>query len=117
MVNRYQTLLLKPSKENKMIRWLWSKLVVWGWDYSYDAVDPNDSSQYAPSIVLREDTSIDLDDPIRFKVQAVQGGTLVETSWRDRKTDDIDRKMHIITPDQDLAESIGKIVSMELLRR
>ena len=86
----------------------------------YITVEQDECNQpmgkYAP-ITLREDHSIDLDDPIRFKVQAVQGGTIVETSWRDHKTDNIDRKMHIITPDQDLSESIGKIVSMELLRR
>lgn len=103
-----------------MIRWLWSKLVVWGWDFSYDAVDPYERDQpmskYAP-VVACDENYIDLDNPIRFKVQAVQGGTLVETTWHDRKTDNLVRQMHIVTPDQDLADAIGKIVSMELLRR
>ena len=99
-----------------MIRWLWSKLVVWGWDFSYDAVDPNERGMHPISI---DDCGpgIDLDDPIRFSVQAVQGGTLIETRWYDHQKDTNIKKMHIITPDQDLADAIGKIVSMELLRR
>lgn len=100
-----------------MIRKLWSKLVVWGWDYSYDAVDPYESSQYAPSVLVDESSDIDLPDPIRFKVQAVQGGTLIETMWYDHQKNENIKKLHIITPNEDLSESIGKIVSMELLRR
>lgn len=103
-----------------MIRWLWSKLVVWGWDFSYDAVDPYQSrgERSIPISLVDESTeSIDLPDPIRFKVQAVQGGTLIETIWYDRQKDENIKKLHIITPNEDLSESIGKIVSMELLRR
>ena len=57
-----------------MIRWLWSKLVVWGLDFSYDAVDPNERGMHPISI---DDCGpgIDLDDPIRFSVQAVQAIT------------------------------------------
>ena len=103
-----------------MIRWLWSKLVVWGWDYSYDAVDPEQSmrGRYGVDVLVDDSASdIDLPDPIRFKVQAVQGGTLIETIWWDYKKDENIKKLHIVTPDEDLADSIGKIVSMELLKK
>jgi hypothetical protein len=62
-------------------------------------------------------TVIDLPDPITFKVQAVSGGTLVETRWYDYKKDDQIVKLHIITQEENLAESIGKIVTMELLQK
>jgi hypothetical protein len=62
-------------------------------------------------------TSIDLPDPITFKVQAVSGGTLVETRWYDYKKDDHITKLHIITQEENLSESIGKIVTMELLQK
>ena len=101
-----------------MIRWLWSKLVCWGWDFSYDAVDPKRDGRYGVDVLVDDSASdIDLPDPIRFKVQAVQGGTLIETIWYDYKKDENIKKLHIVTPDEDLAESIGKIVSMELLKR
>ena len=63
------------------------------------------------------ESGIDLNNPITFRVQAVQGGTLVETRWYDAKKDENERKLHIVTGEENLAEAIGKIVTMELLKR
>jgi hypothetical protein len=52
-----------------------------------------------------------------FKVQAVSGGTLVESKWYDYKKDEQRVKLHIITQEENLSESIGKIVTMELLQK
>ena len=62
-------------------------------------------------------SSIDLPDPIVFKVQAVSGGTIVESKWYDFKKDEQRVKLHIITQEENLSESIGKIVTMELLQK
>ena len=62
-------------------------------------------------------SGIDLPDPINFKVQAVAGGTIVESRWYDYKKDEQRVKLHIITEEENLAEAIGKIVTMELLKR
>jgi hypothetical protein len=62
-------------------------------------------------------SGIDLPDPINFKVQAVSGGTIVESRWYDHKKDENRIKLHIITQDENLSESIGKIVTMELLQK
>lgn len=64
-----------------------------------------------------ESSGIDLPDPINFRVQHVSGGTVVETRWYDAKKDDNIVKLHIVTPEENLSESIGKIVTMELLQR
>lgn len=61
--------------------------------------------------------SIDLPDPITFKVQAVSGGTVVESRWYDYKKDESRIKLHIITQEENLSDSIGKIVTMELLQK
>jgi hypothetical protein len=61
--------------------------------------------------------SIDLPDPITFKVQAVSGGTIVESRWYDYKKDEHRVKLHIVTQEENLSESIGKIVTMELLQK
>ena len=63
------------------------------------------------------DNSIDLPDPITFKVQAVSGGTVVESRWYDHKKEEHRIKLHIITQEENLSESIGKIVTMELLQK
>jgi hypothetical protein len=62
-------------------------------------------------------SGIDLPDPIIFKVQAVSGGTIVESRWYDHKKDENRVKLHIITQEENLSESIGKIVTMELLQK
>lgn len=104
-----------------MIRALWAKLVCWGWDFSYDAVDPHDRGRNRISEAVLaddcDDSNIDLPDPIRFKVQQVNGGTVVESRCYDHKKGENRVKLHIVTPDENLSESIGKIVTMELLQR
>jgi hypothetical protein len=94
----------------------------WGWDYSRQLPDTEfvtrtNRGLRAVSLSDDSDDGIDLNNPIMFKVEAVQGGTLVETRWYDHKKDENERKLHIVTPDEDLAEAIGKIVTMELIRR
>lgn len=97
----------------------------WGWDFSHEL---NESSiklsrtrgrNRIEEAVLCDsfDEGINLPDPIMFKVQAVSGGTLVETRWYDHKKDENRVKLHIVTQEENLAESIGKIVTMELLQR
>ena len=95
-------------------------------------VDSDDSCQAVPSGAKRSrgnisvrlendicinDEKIDLPDPINFRVQTVSGGTVVESRWYDHKKDENRIKLHIITPDESLSESIGKIVTMELLQK
>ena len=67
--------------------------------------------------VTESDPSIDLPDPIRFRVQQVSGGTVIETKYYDYKKDEERVKLHIVTPEENLSESIGKIVTMELLQK
>ena len=102
-----------------MIRWLWSNLMKWGWDFNRNIQLGARSKQetYLISSTEDDESAIDLPDPIRFKVQAVNGGTIVETRWWDGKKDENRVKLHIVTSDNDLAEAIGKIVTMELLQR
>ena len=107
-----------------MIRMIWEKMMKWGWDYNRNLRDDNSRparirSRRDAIEALGEDSSIgiDLPDPINFRVQAVAGGTLVETRWYDYKKDDNIIKLHIVTQEENLAEAIGKIVTMELLQK
>lgn len=109
-----------------MIRWLWSRMMKWGWDFNRDlrkdeplhvGIGRLRAKHQQDELILVSDDEIDLTDPIRFSVQAVQGGTLIETRWHDPKKDEYVRKLHIVTEQENLAEAIGKIVTMELLKR
>lgn len=55
-------------------------------------------------------------DPLRLNVFRANGGTIVETSSYDRKTDRNSTQLHIITHDIDLGQGISKIITMESLR-
>ena len=98
----------------------------WGWDYGRNVEDdgliPISRHKFSRSrnetlCIDDIESGIDLTNPISFRVQAVSGGTLIETRWYDPKTDNNDRKLHIVTEDENLAEAVGKIVTMELLKR
>ena len=99
----------------------------WGWDFNRDlrdddihvplAIRGNKRRRGQEDMILVSDNEIELTDPIRFSVQTVSGGTLIETRWYDPKTDNHERKLHIVTNEENLAEAIGKIVTMELLKR
>jgi hypothetical protein len=110
-----------------MIRSLWAKIVSWGWDYSYELTEDHTkparigrnsvSVSFDDCNIEESDPSITLHDPIRFRVQQVSGGTVIETKYYDHKKDEERVKLHIVTPEENLAESIGKIVTMELLQK
>jgi hypothetical protein len=112
-----------------VIRWLWSRMLKWGWDFSrqLDELDDDDPVARFRSRVAKirgevvtiddSDSGLELHDPITFRVQAVTGGTLVETRWYDAKTDNNNRRLHIVTGEENLADAIGKIVTMELLKK
>lgn len=53
---------------------------------------------------------------ITFKVFGANGGMIVETNRYDEKMDSEIIGRYVISEDQDLAESLGKIVTMEYLR-
>jgi hypothetical protein len=96
----------------------------WGWDYSRKVDDEPLRSRGLKgrydvvSVGLDDiDSTIELPDPITFRVQVITGGTLVETRWYDPKNDEPVRKLHIVNDNENLAEAIGKIVTMELIRR
>jgi len=53
---------------------------------------------------------------MRFQLYRAAGGYVVETRYYDHKQDRHHHKLHIINDDQDVGQSIGKIITMESLR-
>jgi hypothetical protein len=93
-------------------------MMKWGWDYGRDIDEPIRSRGRRSVISIDDiDSTIELPDPITFRVQAITGGTLVETRWYNPKDDEPIRKLHIVNDNENLAEAIGKIVTMELIRK
>ena len=65
---------------------------------------------------LIDSTELDSNQPMRITIHRAAGGMVIETRSYDRVKDRNNQNLHIVTHDQDLAESLSKIVTMESLR-
>lgn len=98
-----------------MIRWLWSKMMKWGWDFNRNLRD-DDRGREAVSIALKDDYGVDMDKALRFAILPARGGCVFEIRRRDLKTHESETTTHVIPEGADIAEAVGKIVAMEMLR-
>ena len=111
-----------------MIRYLWSLIMRWGWDFNREVHDRDHDGLFVPrtrssrgakaSLVTSMNVSetVELDTPIRFKVQKANGGTIVEVQHYDRKRDEHNYNLHIIPDGEDVSSHLGKIVVIEMMK-
>ena len=66
-------------------------------------------------VSVRASDSVSIDG-IAFNVMPANGGVIVQTRQYDRKTDRHNTITHVIPDGEDVAERVGQIVSMEILR-
>jgi hypothetical protein len=66
-------------------------------------------------VAARDSTELD-GEPLRFNIFRANGGTVVQTHVYDRQKDRSFQQLHIVGHDQDLGESLSKIITMESLR-
>ena len=74
----------------------------------------DDEEEDVPQLVSENSLS---SDGMRLQIYRANGGYVVETRNYDNRTDRHNCTMHVITEDQDLGDSLGKIVMMEALKR
>ena len=90
---------MKPTMKQRFFNWLSS----------------NDS-HYIPV----PDRAIEADslasNGLRFNLYKAHGGYVIETRGYDDRNDRSINKMYVITEDQDLGESLGKIITTESMR-
>jgi hypothetical protein len=99
-----------------MIRLIWSFILKWGWDYNRNIRNSLTIGEdcAVPSRVMR-DNSVNVEG-LSFKVMACHGGVVVQMTNYDHKTDRHTSHTHLIPDGEPVAERIGQIVSMEILR-
>ena len=92
-----------------MIGWFSNKIMQWNRNYC----NRKDSIAVNP-IRTRDTAEI---DGIRFTVMSARGGTIVQLTSYDRAKDRNDTITHVIPDGEDVAATVGRIVSMELWRQ
>lgn len=93
------------------MQWLKRKLRSWVNDAEGYALDKNMKLS-----TVHESIDHDFDEPLRFTISKANGGTIISTRRYDRRKDQNQGDIYIITDEQVLSDEIGKIVSMEMLK-
>ena len=94
-----QTTTMKLSIKERIRNWL---------------MKDNDDCELA---YAEDSESVDLHSRgFRLQVFSASGGTIVETTKYDRKSDENRHSLHVVTEDKDLGEELAKIITMEQLR-
>jgi len=75
----------------------------------------DDEEADVPQMVVSEDRLTS--EGMRMQIYKASGGYVVETRSYDSHKDRNFNTMHVITEEQDLGDSLGKIVMMEALKR
>jgi hypothetical protein len=78
-------------------------------------MNDSDEADYASISVDSDGPSLD-SNSFRLKVYGASGGTIIETTKYDRKSDENRHSLHVVTEDKDLGEELSKIITMEQLR-
>jgi len=92
-----------------MLGWFSSKILNWGRNYNNIK-----DSMVINSVRTRDTAEV---DGIRFTVMSARGGTIVQLTSYDRAKDRNDTVTHVIPDGEDVAATVGQIVSMELWRQ
>ena len=98
----------------------WLKRKINNWLASEQDICIPEDRAYANSVKLSRGISTCEDvlgtEPMRLSVYRANGGTIVETRVYDRQKDRSTNQLHIVGHDQDLGQSLSKIITMESLR-
>lgn len=78
-------------------------------------MNDQEDDNYAPISLDSEGPNIQ-SQGFRLNVYGASGGTIIETTKYDRKSDDNRHSLHVVTEDKDLGEELSKIITMEQLR-
>lgn len=76
----------------------------------------DDSNESIPTIE-RDENDLREEQAIHFSIIPAAGGRIVQVRVYDHRTDRNSNKLHIITPDENLAESLAQILQIEQLSR
>jgi hypothetical protein len=96
-----------------LFKWLNKKIQQSNYDEDLHVKERQYDNVLTSNAVIRREIDC---NSLNFKIYKASGGTVLETSSYDRKTDRHNNSLYIITDSQDLGKEIGKIITLESLR-
>lgn len=101
-----------------MINWFKQKVISWvreDWNKVRSDGDVNLSSK--TTSIISSGRRLDQSNGMNFTIYSANGGYVMEYSMYDPRKDERNTALHLITNDQDLGQSIGHIITLEMLRK
>jgi hypothetical protein len=75
------------------------------------------ADHYSNASIAIDECSANLSSQgFRLNIYGASGGTIIETTKYDRKSDENRHSLHVVTDDKELGEELSKIITMEQLR-
>lgn len=106
-LERYNDEKISLGKKKRM-NWFKEKLRNWLYSEEHD---------HSYVTIGQDDTDIDSERSINFKVIPASGGNIVRVSSYDSRNDINRVTLHIVTPDEDMAKSLSEILALERLSK
>jgi hypothetical protein len=94
-----------------MIKKLFYKFHKWVWSYQ----EQEQAGTNIGNMAIREGNEADIEG-MRFTVMPARGGTIVQLRTYDRRKDESNHITYVIPEGDDIAQEVGRIVSMEMLK-
>ena len=104
-----------------MIRWIWSRIMKWGWDFNHNLRD-DDAPPLATmrgskaSRLIRASEDVDSEQGLNITVRNAQGGKIITFRHYDHKTDRHNHRLYVIPDDMDFNAELCKMITMESMR-
>ena len=99
-----------------MIRWIWSRIMKWGWDFNHNLRETELSSRGLAKAQLRASDDIDSEQGLNITVRNAMGGKIVTFRQYDHKTDRHTHRLYVIHDELDFERELGKMITLESMR-
>ena len=104
-----------------MIRWIWSYIMKWGWDFNRNLRDSDEPMTMSPrgtvkARLIRGSDDIDSEQGLNITVRNAMGGRIITFRTYDHKTDRHTHRLYVIHDELDFERELGKMITLESMR-
>lgn len=112
------------KKGQRMIRWVWSFIMKWCWDFNRNLRDSGGTAITVPfpnSLAVRRKSGGTADDiegeqGLNITVRNALGGKIVTFRTYDHRTDRHNHRLYVIHDELDFERELGKLITLESMR-